>query len=159
MRIAFSLLSLACIGAASATQHSERTSDLFVLVAILFAGALLAVEYRARPNARPRNLGVMEQELPEQVLRFREWSKIIAVPKPPPSSSSDREDVSRLRSEMTRLRQERDILKAAATIFARESGGDMSVTARYARALNQANETETLGLRAAPDKVARSRSE
>ena len=63
--------------------------------------------------------------LAEQVLR--RWME--AVPKPevpanhevPPLNAAEKQELAHLRKEVQRLRQERDILKAAATFFAKES--------------------------------------
>ena len=56
---------------------------------------------------------------------LREWVKRadIDAGKGPPDalSTAEREELARLRREVKRLAQERDILKAAATFFAKES--------------------------------------
>lgn len=62
-------------------------------------------------------------ELTETALR--EWVKRAEVDagKGPPEAvtSAEREELTRLRREVKRLQMERDILKAAATFFAKES--------------------------------------
>jgi transposase len=63
--------------------------------------------------------------LAEQVLR--RWME--AIPKPgaptdhaaPDLNAAEKQELTQLRKEVVRLRQERDILKAAATFFAKES--------------------------------------
>jgi len=56
---------------------------------------------------------------------LREWVKRadIDAGKGPPDAltTAEREELARLRREVKRLAQERDILKAAATFFAKES--------------------------------------
>jgi transposase len=56
---------------------------------------------------------------------LREWVKRVEVDagKGPPEAvtSAEREELTRLRREVKRLQMERDILKAAATFFAKES--------------------------------------
>ena len=55
---------------------------------------------------------------------LREWVKrsdVDAGKGPPDATTAEREELARLRRDNKRLTQERDILKAAATFFAKES--------------------------------------
>jgi transposase len=63
------------------------------------------------------SLGVSQQTL-------RNWAKQVAIDRRERDdglTSSEREELRRLRRENTRLRQERDILKRATALFARET--------------------------------------
>lgn len=66
-----------------------------------------------------KDLGLVETAL-------REWVKRVEVDagKGPPGalSTAEREELARRRKENKRLQMERDILKVAATFFAKESG-------------------------------------
>lgn len=72
-----------------------------------------------------RNIGQVAADLDLAVTALREWVKRddIDAGKGPPDAltTAEREELSRLRRENKRLTMERDILKAAATFFAKES--------------------------------------
>lgn len=72
-----------------------------------------------------RTIAQVSKDLDLTENSLREWVKRadIDVGKGPPDAltTAEREELARLRRENRRLAQERDILKAAATFFAKES--------------------------------------
>jgi transposase-like protein len=72
-----------------------------------------------------RSIGQVAQDLDLTENSLREWVKRIDIDagKGPPEAlvTAEREELARLRRENKRLTMERDILKAAATFFAKES--------------------------------------
>jgi transposase len=72
-----------------------------------------------------RTIGQVAEDLDLTETALREWVKradIDAGQGPPDAlTTSEREELARLRRDNKRLTQERDILKAAATFFAKES--------------------------------------
>jgi transposase-like protein len=72
-----------------------------------------------------RTIAQVSKDLDLTENSLREWVKRadIDVGKGPPDAltTAEREELARLRREVKRLGQERDILKAAATFFAKES--------------------------------------
>jgi transposase len=72
-----------------------------------------------------RTVGQVAADLDLTETALREWVKRADVDagKGPPDAltTSEREELARLRRDNKRLTQERDILKAAATFFAKES--------------------------------------
>lgn len=72
-----------------------------------------------------RSVGDVARELDLTETALRDWVRQAAVDagEGPPDAltTTEREELARLRRENKRLRQERDILKAAATFFAKES--------------------------------------
>jgi len=72
-----------------------------------------------------RMIGQVAEDLDLTETALREWVKradIDAGQGPPDAlTTSEREELARLRRDNKRLTQERDILKAAATFFAKES--------------------------------------
>lgn len=66
-----------------------------------------------------KDLGLIETPLREWVKR----AELDAGKGPPgPLTTAEREELARLRKENKRLQMERDVRKAAATFFAKESG-------------------------------------
>jgi transposase len=72
-----------------------------------------------------RSIGQVAIDLDLTETALREWVRRAEVDagKGPPGAltTTEREELSRLRREVKRLQMERDILKAAATFFAKES--------------------------------------
>lgn len=72
-----------------------------------------------------RSIGQVARDLDLTETALREWVRRadIDAGKGPPGAltTTEREELSRLRRENKRLQMERDILKAAATFFAKES--------------------------------------
>jgi transposase-like protein len=72
-----------------------------------------------------RSVGDVARELDLTETALRDWVRQAAVDagEGPPGAltTTEREELATLRRENKRLRQERDILKAAATFFAKES--------------------------------------
>ena len=72
-----------------------------------------------------RSIGQVAIDLDLTETALREWARRAEVDagKGPPGAltTTEREELSRLRREVKRLQMERDILKAAATFFAKES--------------------------------------
>jgi transposase len=72
-----------------------------------------------------RTIGQVAEDLDLTETALREWVRradIDAGQGPPDAlTTSEREELARLRRDNKRLTQERDILKAAATFFAKES--------------------------------------
>ena len=72
-----------------------------------------------------RSIGEVAKDLDLTETALREWVRRadIDVGKGPPGALTtvEREELTRLRRENKRLQMERDILKAAATFFAKES--------------------------------------
>ena len=72
-----------------------------------------------------RSIGQVAIDLDLTETALREWVRRAEVDagKGPPGAltTAEREELSRLRREVKRLQMERDILKAAATFFAKES--------------------------------------
>ena len=72
-----------------------------------------------------RNIGQVAKDLDLTETALREWVRradIDAEQGPPGAlTTAEREELARLRRENKRLQMERDILKAAATFFAKES--------------------------------------
>jgi transposase-like protein len=72
-----------------------------------------------------RSVGDVARELDLTETALRDWVERAAIDagKGPPGAltTAEREELATLRRENKRLRQERDILKAAATYFAKES--------------------------------------
>ncbi len=72
-----------------------------------------------------RTVGQVAEDLDLTETALREWVKRadIDAGKGPPDAltTAEREELARLRRDNKRLTQERDILKAAATFFAKES--------------------------------------
>jgi transposase-like protein len=76
-------------------------------------------------RAGDRSIGQVAKDLDLTETALREWVRRadIDAGKGPPGAltSVEREELARLRRENKRLQMERDILKAAATFFAKES--------------------------------------
>jgi transposase len=83
------------------------------------AEAVRAVHASGRPLAQlARDLGISPQTLASWVAQAgMEGSD-------PPLSAAERDDLMRLRKEVVLLREERDVLRRAAALFARESVRD-----------------------------------
>lgn len=70
------------------------------------------------PRELAENLGVSEQTL----RNWRRQSQVDGHERDDGITTSEREELARLRRENTKLRQERDLLKRAAAFFAAENG-------------------------------------
>jgi transposase-like protein len=72
-----------------------------------------------------RSIGQVAKDLDLSETALREWVRRVDIDagKGPPGAltTAEREELARLRRENKRLQMERDILKAAATFFAKES--------------------------------------
>jgi transposase-like protein len=72
-----------------------------------------------------RSITQVAEDLDLTETALREWVKAVDIDagKGPPEAltTAEREEMARLRREVKRLTMERDILKAAATFFAKES--------------------------------------